>query len=139
MLLLSNRDNLLFAVFPGATDVDFAVIGGLAVGCAMIMAPLSNYLSKRYNFKVPLTIGVIIYVLSQVFAGLSVKIWQLFLTQGLMFGVGLGLVCWASISIAGRCPYFILFSFSRYLFLQLPWVTNGFPEDELTQRWGVPQ
>lgn len=32
------------------------------------------------------------YVLAQIFAGLSTKIWQLFLTQGVMFGLGLGLI-----------------------------------------------
>ncbi|GJJ11710.1 hypothetical protein Clacol_005947 [Clathrus columnatus] len=79
-------------VFPGSTDVDFAFIGGLAVGGAMMMAPFSNYLSKRYHFKIPLILGVVMYVLAQIFAGLSTRIWQLFLTQGLMFGMGLGLI-----------------------------------------------
>ncbi|KIJ46137.1 hypothetical protein M422DRAFT_46225 [Sphaerobolus stellatus SS14] len=78
--------------FPGATNIDFAFIGGLSVGCAMLIAPIANYLSKRYNFKVPLTIGVIVYTLSQIFSGLSTTIWQLFLTQGIMFGIGVGLI-----------------------------------------------
>lgn len=80
-------------VFPGATDVDFAFIGGLSFGCAMAVAPLANYLSKRYsNFKVPLWVGLIVYIVGQVLAGLSTKIWELFLTQGLLFGIGMGLV-----------------------------------------------
>lgn len=59
----------------------------------MAIAPLSNYLSKRYsNFKVPLWIGLAVYIVGQVLAGLSTQIWELFLTQGLLFGIGLGLV-----------------------------------------------
>ncbi|KAF8461805.1 major facilitator superfamily domain-containing protein [Gautieria morchelliformis] len=77
-------------IFPGATDTDFAFIGGLSVSTAMICAPFVNYLSKRFNFKVPLVIGLLFLVTSQVFAGLSTRIWELFLTQGIMFGMGLG-------------------------------------------------
>ena len=58
----------------------------------MACAPFVNYLSKRFNFKVPLVIGVIVLVLAQIFAGLSHRIWELFLTQGVMFGIGLGFV-----------------------------------------------
>ena len=58
----------------------------------MSSAPFINYLSKRFNFKVPLIIGVIVLVLAQIFAGLSTQIWELFLTQGVMFGFGLGFV-----------------------------------------------
>jgi hypothetical protein len=88
--------------FPGATDTDFAFIGGMSISLAMLIAPFSNYLSKRYNFKVPLSVGVVVYVLSQIFAGLSKHIWQLFLTQGVMFGFGLGLV-----RFLGRCMFLI--------------------------------
>jgi predicted MFS family arabinose efflux permease len=58
----------------------------------MICAPFVNYLSKRFSFKVPLVTGLIFLVISQVFAGLSSRIWELFLTQGVMFGIGLGFV-----------------------------------------------
>lgn len=59
---------------------------------AFIISPLSNYLSKTYGFKVPMFVGTVIYTLSMIFAGLSHKIWELFLTQGVMFGIGIGLV-----------------------------------------------
>ncbi|KAF8581917.1 MFS general substrate transporter [Ramaria rubella] len=78
--------------FPGAKDIDFAFVGGLSVAFAMLTAPTANYLSKRFHFKVPLVLGLIVFVLSQILAGLSTRIWQLFLTQGVLFGFGLGLV-----------------------------------------------
>ncbi|KAF8581920.1 MFS general substrate transporter [Ramaria rubella] len=78
--------------FPGAKDIDFAFVGGLSVAFAMVAAPTANYLAKRFHFKVPLVLGLIVFVLSQILAGLSTRIWQLFLTQGVLFGFGLGLV-----------------------------------------------
>ncbi|KAF8461808.1 major facilitator superfamily domain-containing protein [Gautieria morchelliformis] len=78
------------AFFPGATDIHFAFIGGLSVSISMICAPFVNYLSKRFNFKVPLVMGLLFLVTSQIFAGLSTRIWALFLTQGVLFGMGLG-------------------------------------------------
>ncbi|KZS88638.1 MFS general substrate transporter [Sistotremastrum niveocremeum HHB9708] len=78
--------------FPGATDIEFALIGGLLLSVAFLTSPLSNFLSKTYGFRIPMSVGVVIFTLGQIFAGLSTKIWQLFLTQGVMFGLGVGLV-----------------------------------------------
>jgi hypothetical protein len=46
--------------FPGATTLQFAFIGGLSVSLAMLIAPLSNYLSKRFHYKLPMLIGKIV-------------------------------------------------------------------------------
>lgn len=76
-------------------------------------APFINYLSKRFNFKVPLVIGAVVLILAQIFAGLSTHIWQLFLTQGIMFGFGLGFV-------SLQLPYRNGSSFSSYVQLWIP-------------------
>lgn len=77
--------------FPRATDLDYAFIGGLSVATAMLIAPVVNYLTKRFGFRVPMLIGLGFAVLGQIFAGLSKRIWQLFITQGIMFGLGIGM------------------------------------------------
>lgn len=59
---------------------------------AMASAPFMNHLSKRFNFNVPIVIGVIVVVIAQVFAGLSTRVWQLILSQGVMFGLEVGFV-----------------------------------------------
>lgn len=76
--------------FPGATSLEFAFIGGLSVSIGLGIAPISNYLAKRWHYKVPMVIGTFFLAFGQIFAGLSKKIWQLFLTQGVMFGT---LIC----------------------------------------------
>ncbi|GAA94245.1 uncharacterized protein L969DRAFT_16467 [Mixia osmundae IAM 14324] len=78
--------------FSGGTDLRYAMIGGLSVSAALVMAPISNYLAKRIHFKAPIVLGIILTVLGQAFAGISRNIGELFVTQGLMFGVGIGLI-----------------------------------------------
>lgn len=78
--------------FAGATDIQYAFVGGLSISIAMFIAPLTNFLVKLFGFRTPMLIGTGFTVLGQVFAGLSNRIWQLFITQGLMFGAGIGMV-----------------------------------------------
>ena len=78
--------------YDGATTIQFAFVPGLFVALALFLAPLANYISRRYHFKICLWAGALLTGLGLIFAGLSHKIWQLFLTQGVMFGLGIGLI-----------------------------------------------
>lgn len=57
---------------------------------------------KTFGFRVSMTIGLIGTTLGQVFAGLSQQIWQLYLSQGLLFGIGVGCIFIPSIPILGQ-------------------------------------
>lgn len=59
-------------------------VGGLSIGLALFVAPLSNYLAKRYHFKVPMIIGIILFSGGQICAAFTTEMWQLFLTQGVV-------------------------------------------------------
>ncbi|KZT32840.1 MFS general substrate transporter [Sistotremastrum suecicum HHB10207 ss-3] len=85
--------------FPGATDTQYAFIGGLSISLALFSAPLSNYLTRRFGFKTPMCIGLAIYIAGQLLAAFSKKIWQLILTQGVLCGLGMGLLYCASIPL----------------------------------------
>jgi hypothetical protein len=43
--------------FTGGSPLRYAFVGGLSVGTAFIVAPLANYLSKRFTFRFPMLIG----------------------------------------------------------------------------------
>ena len=49
-------------------------------------------MSKRYGFRSSYIAGSIMLVAGQVLAGFAVELWQLFLTQGVLFGFGLGFI-----------------------------------------------
>ncbi|KZO95470.1 MFS general substrate transporter, partial [Calocera viscosa TUFC12733] len=88
--------------FEDATDIQYAFVAGLALSLPLMVSPLSNYLSNRFGLKVPMFIGVVMQVLALVFAGLSTKIWQLFLTQALMSGMAIGLVWLPTIPVLSQ-------------------------------------
>src|ERR1700730_2247780 len=71
----------------------------------MFCAPLANWISRRYHYKLTMSIGLVLQGGSFLCASFATKvpqpfqigqtngqIWQLFLTQGLMFGIGMGLL-----------------------------------------------
>lgn len=43
--------------FTGGSPLRYAFVGGLSVGTAFILAPIANYLSKRFTFRVPMLMG----------------------------------------------------------------------------------
>lgn len=49
-----------------------------------------------------MTVGLVCTTLGQVFAGLSYRIWQLYLSQGILFGLGVGCVFIPAIPILGQ-------------------------------------
>lgn len=78
--------------FPGATPLQFAFVGGLSLSLAMAVGPVSNYLSKAVGFRYTMCAGAAMLAGGQILAGFSKHIWHLFLTQGVLFGLGLGFV-----------------------------------------------
>lgn len=63
--------------FPGATPLQFAFIGGLSLSLAMLVGPVSNWLSKSYGHRVPMIIGAVLLSGGQICAGFAKEIWQL--------------------------------------------------------------
>ena len=76
--------------FPGATSLEFAFVGSLSVGCTMLISPLATVCVRRLGTKPAMMLGVVLETASFVCAGFATKIWHLFLTQGVLFGLGLG-------------------------------------------------
>lgn len=80
-------------VFPGATSIDYALIGGLSIGAAMLVSPAATYTTGRYGTQTTLLIGVFLETLSLIAASFARTTWQLFLSQGACFGLGMGFLC----------------------------------------------
>lgn len=77
-------------VFKGATPLDSALIGGVNFGVAMLMATPVTILVRRYGTHVPLLIGVVLQTCGFIAASFARQIWQLYLTQGVLVGFGVG-------------------------------------------------
>jgi hypothetical protein len=73
--------------FEGATPLQFAFVGGVSVGLALLIAPLATLLVRRYGTQVCCMVGTIFEVAALIGASFSTKILHLFLSQGICYGL----------------------------------------------------
>lgn len=70
--------------FPGATALDYAFIGGLEFGAALLISPLCT-IGTRDLGRVPvMMVGCLLSSGGYIAASFASKIWHLYLTQGVM-------------------------------------------------------
>ena len=76
--------------FPGATHLDYAFVGSLSLGATLFVSPIATVAVREYGTKPTLFVGIILQAASLICASFASKIWHLFLTQGVLFGIGMG-------------------------------------------------
>lgn len=74
------------ARFPGATSLDYALIGGLSTSMSLIITPLINTSSRLLGVRPTLIIGLVFITASLLGASFANQVWQLYLSQGVCFG-----------------------------------------------------
>ncbi|KAF4472743.1 MFS transporter (Mch2) [Fusarium albosuccineum] len=85
--------------FPGTTALDYAFVGGLSIACAMLVSPLATILLHLYGIRVTIIIGTILETTSLITTSFVHNNWQLFLSQGICFGVGMGICFIGSVGV----------------------------------------
>ncbi|KAG7895190.1 hypothetical protein KL907_000684 [Ogataea polymorpha] len=76
------------STFPGAKSTDYALVGSIVLGLAQILAPLAQMTSAIIGIKPAMLIGLVSQTLGYLLASFSTKLWQLYLTQGVLVGIG---------------------------------------------------
>jgi len=89
-------------VFPEAGSLDYAFIGGFNFAMAMLVAPLVTVVARKLGTRTPMAIGVLIQTAGFISASFASRIWHLYLSQGLLIGVGLGFIYVPSIAILSQ-------------------------------------
>ncbi|GLA17667.1 hypothetical protein AnigIFM62618_004815 [Aspergillus niger] len=79
------------STFPGSRALDYAFIGGLSASQALFISPIVSILHCRIGLKATMALGVLLETAAFLGASWSHEIWQLYLSQGVCFGWGLGL------------------------------------------------
>ena len=85
--------------YPGSTALEFAFIGGLSISQALFISPLSTYITRVYGTRTTLLSGVALETLALIGASFTHETWQLFLSQGVCFGFGMGFLFVGSVGI----------------------------------------
>ncbi|KAI8367187.1 major facilitator superfamily domain-containing protein [Choanephora cucurbitarum] len=82
-----------------ATTIELMGVGSVLVICLNVFSPASPVLAARFGVRVTMAIGTVILSLGLCLAGFSTEIWHLYLTQGVLFGVGSSLTYMSVISV----------------------------------------
>ena len=85
--------------YSGASALDFAFVGGLSISQALLISPLATYITRVYGTRTTLLLGVALETLALISASFTHEIWQLFLSQGVCFGFGMGFLFVGSVGI----------------------------------------
>ncbi|KAL9061566.1 MAG: hypothetical protein Q9162_000098 [Coniocarpon cinnabarinum] len=86
-------------LYPGATALDYALIGGLSVSMSLVVTPVINISTRKFGTRATLTIGLVLMTMSLIGASFARKTWHLYLSQGVCFGWGLGFLYVGSANI----------------------------------------
>lgn len=79
-------------LFPDAVSLDFAVIGGLNFAVAVLVAPFVNLAVRHFGIRIPMFLGVVCLPAGLIAASFAQEIWHLYLSQGFLVGLGIGLL-----------------------------------------------
>jgi MFS family permease len=85
--------------FPGASYLEYAFVGSLSISCAMLVSPAATFTTRVYGTRTTLFLGIAFQTASLIGASFASTIWQLFLSQGICFGIGMGFLFVGSVGI----------------------------------------
>jgi MFS family permease len=88
--------------FPGTQPLVYAMAGSLGVGVMMLISPFATIMARELGTRPTMLMGAVVQSVSLVCASLSTEIWQLFLSQGVLFGIGMGLLFLPSCGIISQ-------------------------------------
>ncbi|KAL1408576.1 hypothetical protein Q8F55_005389 [Vanrija albida] len=78
--------------YYAATQLDYAWVGGLSAAIAVAMGPLANLFVRKFGFKAPMYAGSVLVGLGQCCAGVTKSFGGFLACQGIVFGIGLGML-----------------------------------------------
>lgn len=93
---------LTHSTFTNATQLEYALIGGLSISTSLLISPVVGYTNEKLGTRPSLLIGTGLVFLSMLGASFATHIWHLFLSQGVCFGFGLGFLYITAAPILGQ-------------------------------------
>ncbi|KAI7180296.1 hypothetical protein D0868_10730 [Hortaea werneckii] len=85
--------------FPGATPLDYALIGGLEFGAALLISPACTVLTRDLGRNAVMFAGCTMLSGGFIAASFASRIWHLYLSQGVLIGMGIGAIFIPSVQV----------------------------------------
>ncbi|KAL3456540.1 MFS general substrate transporter [Aspergillus heterothallicus] len=88
--------------YPGTPALDYALVSGLSISCALLIAPLITVFTRILPIRFFVILGVLLETASMLGASFTTHSWQLFLSQGICFGFGMGSLFISTVGIPNQ-------------------------------------
>ncbi|KAG0223400.1 major facilitator superfamily domain-containing protein [Mortierella sp. GBAus27b] len=86
-------------IYPNAEASSIALIGTTGSAVTYLAGFLAGIVADRFGFRITALAGTGIMTLSLILASFTTQLWQLYLTQGVIFGVGASLAYYPAIAV----------------------------------------
>lgn len=96
------QDYYVTKEFVGDSPSTLDFIGSLATALTVMTGGLTGQLADRYGYRVICGIGTVTFWAGLFLSAFSDKVWQLFLTQGVLQGIGASLCFFPAVSIPSQ-------------------------------------
>lgn len=83
---------LEYSSFANATKLDYSAIGGIQLGSGFTLAPFIGIIVEKIGVRQTIIVGALLTFLGYFLSGFVKELWQLYLTQGLLVGLGYGFI-----------------------------------------------
>ncbi|KAF9428139.1 hypothetical protein BGZ94_003259 [Podila epigama] len=85
-------------LFPRATASSIAFVGTTGSAVTYIAGFLAGIVADRFGFRITALFGALLMASSLILASFATQLWHLFLTQGIMFGIGASLAYYPAVA-----------------------------------------
>ncbi|KAG0037638.1 hypothetical protein BGZ82_002132 [Podila clonocystis] len=86
-------------IFPGATLSQVSWVGGIGASSVFLTGPIQASMTRRFGIHTVIAAGAVISSSGIILASFTKELWQLYLTQGVLFGLGAGMSIFTSIAV----------------------------------------
>ncbi|CCL98419.1 uncharacterized protein FIBRA_00416 [Fibroporia radiculosa] len=89
--VLQNGYSSPSSTFHNDSVINLGFVGGCAMGFAFALGPFSNILTSHFGVRAPIIVGILLITVAFELASISRRFWELLLSQGIMFGLGISM------------------------------------------------
>ncbi|KAF9581783.1 hypothetical protein BGW38_001082 [Lunasporangiospora selenospora] len=86
-------------IFPGSTLSQISWVGGIGAASIFITGPFQPSMVQRFGLWPVIAVGIVISGTGMILASFATEVWHVYLTQGLLFGLGAGMSLFTSIAV----------------------------------------
>ncbi|KAF9914410.1 hypothetical protein BX616_008379 [Lobosporangium transversale] len=86
-------------LFPDTSISSIAFVGTTGSAVTYLAGFFAGIVADRFGFRITVIVGTLLMTISLILASFSNQVWQLYITQGVLFGIGSALAYYPAIAV----------------------------------------